>query len=111
MGPIRLVRCEDAMTISRESSGAGRKPALTSANVNQWVKSVLADPAWARPVNSTADLVRYLLMLTPGSMVGDFEELVALIDSTPSEPPDPQQWMEIATKYDTEFLDMPPLAS
>lgn len=44
-------------------------------------------------------------------MVGDFEELIALIDSTPSEPPDPQQWMEIATKYDTEFLDMSPLAS
>lgn len=32
------------MTIFRETSEAGRKPALTTANVNQWCKSVLADP-------------------------------------------------------------------
>jgi hypothetical protein len=35
------------MTISRETSEAGRKPPLTTANVNKWCKSVLADPVQA----------------------------------------------------------------
>ena len=35
------------MAISRETSRAGRKPALTTANVDQRCKSVLADPGLA----------------------------------------------------------------
>jgi hypothetical protein len=60
-------------------------------------------------VNTTPYVVRYLLMLTPGGMAGYVEELGALIDATPG-PPDPKRWMEIATKYDTEFLDTPLMA-
>ncbi len=61
-------------------------------------------------VNTSPDPVRYLLMLTPGRMAGYFEELGALIDATPAgTPPSPEKWAEIATKYDTEFPDLPPL--
>jgi mannose-6-phosphate isomerase-like protein (cupin superfamily) len=60
-------------------------------------------------VNASTEPVRYLLMLTPGKMAGYFEELGALIAATPSGPPDQGQWAAIATKYDTEFLNVPPL--
>jgi uncharacterized RmlC-like cupin family protein len=60
-------------------------------------------------VNTTSEPVRYLLMLTPGKMAGYFEELGALITADASGPPDVQKWVAIATKYDTEFLHLPPL--
>ena len=58
--------------------------------------------------NASSEMVRYLVMLTPGRMAGYFQELGALIDATPSGPPDPAQWAAIAAKYDTEFLEAPP---
>ena len=57
--------------------------------------------------NASAEVVRYLVMLTPGRMAGYFRELGALIDATPSGPPDPEQWAAIAARDDTEFLEVP----
>jgi mannose-6-phosphate isomerase-like protein (cupin superfamily) len=58
-------------------------------------------------VNTTSEPVRYLLMLTPGKMAGYFEELGALLTADASGPPDVEKWAAIATKYDTEFLNLP----
>ena len=60
-------------------------------------------------VNASTNPVRYLLMLTPGKIAGYFEELGALIDATPTGAPDAEKWAQIATQYDTEFADLPPL--
>ena len=61
--------------------------------------------------NATQETVRYLLLLTPGRLEGYFAELGALIAATPSGPPDPVQWAAIAARYDTEFRDLPPVAT
>jgi hypothetical protein len=58
-------------------------------------------------VNSSPNPVRYLLMLTPGHMAGYFQELGALIDSTPAEEPtDPKSGLKSPKSTTPSFPDM-----
>jgi mannose-6-phosphate isomerase-like protein (cupin superfamily) len=60
--------------------------------------------------NDRDEEARYLGLHVPGEQEGYFAELGALIMANPSGPPDRAHWDAIASKYDTEFCDLPPLA-
>lgn len=78
------------MTISRETSEAGRKPTLTTANVNKWCKSVLADPArasllkesWIKLLLSSFNMTRQRaesLSLVPPDDAAELQRALAMV--------------------------------